>query len=139
MQHAFKIESEGLEKALSIEGTPEERLKNFIYSFTELTFQENTFRRFFQRSLLETNPAISEMLATRIFKPVFDGISQLCEECYQELNSSMTTITLISVIIGHISINNLVQHYPDAKSVNSTAEQIAEHIWQIISMARPPA
>ena len=112
---------------------PLEQLRKFITRICQRYYEDPEFCMLGQRSLMEYDESLRELLAEKSMKQSFETLEDFLEDFAPEFNCHLLTV-LIFGLVGHAFINssrlrqNFSKHRPDL----DRPEVIADHIIKLL-------
>lgn len=110
-----------------------ERLKLFIYKFTELMSNDEDFRRLLQREMLDGDDKRLKYIADKVFKEQFGAIGQLMKLVFPEYDPHMMTISISSLILHHLETAPIRKFLPGHKPEHDQPDYIARHVYLLLT------
>lgn len=132
IEASFKDKAEQLEQALKANGSVEEQLTRFIYSFTVLMAKDQDFRLLLQRELLEADPDRLSVLASSVFLTQFENVLRLAERISPNSDSHMTALSMFSLVFYHLEVAPIRAFLPGGRPEHDDPEFIAKHVCNVL-------
>jgi AcrR family transcriptional regulator len=107
---------------------PEQRLEDFIHSFTKLMSDDPDFLALLQRELLEGDEARLKLLADQVFKQQFIAMGELASELVPDCDAHMAAISIASLVMYHLETAPIRRFLPDGKAKHNKPDVISRHV-----------
>ncbi len=133
MSHAFADMSTSMHSALEIKGAAEERLTNFITSFTQQMADSPDFRALLQRELLDGDDERLKLLATKVFVEPFKALIDLAHDLYLDCDAHLLAISMTGLVLFHFQTAPIRQFLPGGRPEHDDPEIIARHVLMLVS------
>jgi AcrR family transcriptional regulator len=135
MAFAFADKAEAIVRAVGIDGSPQERLTQFIIRFTTLMAEDPDFRLLLQRELLDGDETRLRLIARQVFEQPFQAISGLAEELVPNCDPHLLTISLAGLILFHFETAPVRRFLPGWQPEHNDPKVVAQHVNQLLSKA----
>jgi AcrR family transcriptional regulator len=133
MEYVFADKAKGITMALDGNGTPLERLEQFVTRFVELMGNDPSFRVLLQRELLDGDEARLKLLAERVFIGPFQAITALAEDLAPDCDPHMLAISMTGLVLFHFETAPIRRFLPGGKSKHNELKVVARHITRLLS------
>ncbi len=133
IEHSFANKAVVFTEVLGADKSALERLKLFIYKFTEIMSKDENFRRLLHREMLDGDEKRLKYLADKVFKGQFGAIGQLMKEVSPECDPHMMTISISSLIIHHLETAPIRKFLPGHKPDHDQPDYIARHVYELLT------
>ena len=135
MEFAFSDKADAIVEAVGINGSPKERLAQFITRFTTLMAEDPDFRVLLQRELLDGDETRLRITAKQVFERPFQAISSLAEELAPGCDAHLLAISLAGLILFHFETAPVRRFLPGGQAEHDDPEVIAQHVLTLMSRA----
>ena len=132
MAHAFEDKARGFAEALTVTGTPENRLADFVQTFTTLMSKDPDFRALLQRELLDGDEMRLRLLAKEVFREPFVAMEDLANELVPGCDTHMVAISIASLILYHLETAPIRRYLPGGRARHNRPAVIAEHVTRLL-------
>lgn len=132
MTQAFVDKADSLEKILSSGIAPEIRLAQFITRLCELIHQDNDFSLLIQREMMDGDEIRLRLLATEVYRDLFQGITELCQELDSQHDPYLLAISIIGTVMYHFQTAAIRPYLPLSNEQHNDPQVIARHVTNFI-------
>lgn len=135
MEYAFADKAEAIVHSVGIDGSPQERLAQFVTRFTVLMAKDSDFRLLLQRELLDGDETRLRLTAKQVFEQPFQAITSLAEELAPNCDPHLLAISLAGLILFHFETAPVRRFLPGGQADHDDPEVIAQHVLALMSRA----
>ncbi|MGB0713784.1 MAG: TetR/AcrR family transcriptional regulator, partial [Gammaproteobacteria bacterium] len=135
MEYAFADKAAEIVSAVGREGTPKERLSDFVERFTCLMAADPEFRRLLHRELLDGDETRLRLTAKQVFEKPFTAITGLAEELMPGCDPHLLAISLAGLILFHFETAPVRPFLPGVRPEHDDPSIIADHVTSLLSRA----
>lgn len=135
MGYLFADKAEGITMAINGNGTPFERLEQFVTRFVELMGNDPNFRALLQRELLDGDEARLKLLAERVFIGPFQAITALAEELAPDCDPHMLAISMAGLVLFHFETAPIRRFLPGGQPKHNDLNVVARHVTRLLGKA----
>jgi len=133
IKHAFAEKSEGIMRALDLEGTPIEKLDRFILRFTMMMGDDPNFRSLVQWELLDDDESRLKQVTEEVFSEPFKAIKNLSKELCFDCDSHMLATSIVGLIMFHFEAKPVHRYLDGGKAMHSDPQNIARHVSKLLT------
>ena len=130
--HAFSRKAKPLSASLSTNKTPDERLKDFVYTFSKLIHDDRDFHKLIQRELLDGDANRLQLLAEQVFLDLFISLTSLSKELDPSFDPHLLAVSIVGLVSYHYQTMPLRKYQPGSKPYHNTPEVLAEHVTHLL-------
>lgn len=130
--HAFSRKAKPLSASLSTKKTPDERLKDFVHTFSTLIHDDRDFHKLVQRELLDGDAGRLQVLAEQVFLDLFISLTSLSKELDPSFDPHLLAVSIIALVSYHYQTMQLRKYHPGSKAYHNTPEVVAEHVTHLL-------
>ena len=120
-----------IEKALTTDGSPEERFMRFIKGYILLIHDDPDFRRLVQREILDTNTERQELLFQTALKKEYCTLLVIVNKIAPSVNAHIMAVTVITSVLYHFEMAP-IKRMASAHLEEPIPNTIAEHLGHIL-------
>lgn len=135
MEYVFADKAEGITMALDGNGTPLERLEQFVTRFVELMGKDPNFRALLQRELLDGDEARLKLLAEQVFIGPFQAITALAKDLAPDCDPHMLAISMTGLVLFHFETAPIRRFLPGGQSEHNDLTVLARHVTRLLGKA----
>jgi len=132
MRQAFEDKAQGFSAVLTATGTPEQRLEDFVHTFTKLMSNDPDFRALLQRELLDGDEVRLKLLAEQVFKEQFIAMGELASELAPDCDTHMAAISIASLVLYHLETAPIRRFLPDGRTRHNKPDVISRHVTSLL-------
>jgi len=135
MEHVFIHKAEGFTQSLVGTGTPQERLKHFVFHFTEFIAHHPDFRRLLQRELLDGDESRLKFLTEHVFKAPFRAITTLSQELAPDFDPNLFAVSLAGLVLFHFETSPIRKFLSGGKPEHEDVNVVTQHVMHMMGLA----
>jgi AcrR family transcriptional regulator len=135
MEYVFADKAEGITMALDGNGTPLERLEQFVTRFVELMGNDPNFRALLQRELLDGDETRLKLVAEQVFSRPFQAMTALAEDLAPDCDAHMLAISMAGLVLFHFETAPVRRFLPGGRSKHNDPKIIAKHVTRLLTKA----
>jgi len=132
MKQAFAGRARLVMKALSVDASPTERLRNLIYQLCTELSRDRVFTRLIHREILDGDQKRLRLVVDQVFRDVFSGIVVLCRELAPSFDPFLLGISIISLAVHYYQIAGMRKFLPGSWPEHDAPEIVAQHIVRLL-------
>lgn len=132
ISHAFEDKALALSEALTLKGSPVERLTCFVECLCELLGNDTHFRKLLQREVLDGDETRLRVLARQIFSKQFQAVSELAQELNPTCDAHMLALSMTGLVVHHFEFGPLRRFLPGSRAEHEDPQYIAGYVVQLL-------
>jgi AcrR family transcriptional regulator len=133
--HVFASKTAPLAAVLDGQGDGTGRLDAFVDFFVHLLAEDRVFFRLLVRELVDADAERLRDLTQRVFDRPFRLVGSLADPRGSDDERFLTTVSIISVILGHVQLAALLPHLPGGRRDHAAPSVIAGHVSAVLRRA----
>jgi len=135
IRYAFADKSSSIKEVISTEGSPAERLHDFICQFTQMVFADPEFLKLIHREMLDGDDVRLKLLVEQVFGETHQILNGLIRELTTEWDPVMLMSSITGLVIHHYEASSMRRFIAGAKPEHEDPSVVANHVNRFIRCA----
>jgi AcrR family transcriptional regulator len=135
LAHAFTQKTAPMIQIFETADSSSERLEAFVGFFVRLLTEDRIFFRLLMRELVDGDSARLKALAQSVLEHPFRLVSSLANPQKPENERFLTTVSIISLMLGHVQLAVLLPYLQGGRPEHADASVITRHVAAVLRRA----